>query len=191
MGKCKAHKQVSEFSLEGRFLSFVMEDGYKLKHIQVLTSSGEQVVKLSKEARASVVAQGLHLKPGDWIRVEGERKAEDDLEKLKAYRISAATILQEIPGEAPATSATPTKKSTVLVCQKCAKRGGSSVCKALEETLDDRGLTESVSIKMTGCMKDCKAGPHLVFMPGKTRYSEVRPKDVTEIVDRHFPIAVP
>ena len=62
-----------------------------------------------------------------------------------------------------------------MVCQKsdCMKRGGKAVCQALEAALSDRGLEDQVTIKGTGCMKNCKAGPNLV-MPDKTRYSRIQ-----------------
>jgi (2Fe-2S) ferredoxin len=50
--------------------------------------------------------------------------------------------------------------------------------------LSDRDLTQ-VTIKGTGCMKQCKAGPNIV-MPDKTRYSRIRPQDIPNLVDKHF-----
>src|SRR6476469_331282 len=99
MGKSK-YDQLSEFALEGRFLSFEMEDGYKFKRIRVATPEGEVGIKLSKESRASVVAsfiaEGKVLNPGDWIRVTGEKKLDSKTGfcKLKAYAIYPA-----VPGE--------------------------------------------------------------------------------------------
>ncbi|MBD2095482.1 (2Fe-2S) ferredoxin domain-containing protein [Trichocoleus sp. FACHB-591] len=186
--------QVLEFSLEGRFLGFEMEDGYKFKRIRVATPEGEVCIKLSKESRASVVAsfiaEGKVLNLGDWIRVTGEKKLDSKtgFAKLKAYAIYPA-----VPGEAaPAApqKATPAPgKTTILVCQKsdCMKRGARAVCQALESELGDRGLTNQVTIKGTGCMKHCKAGPTMVVMPDKTRYTRIHPETVSTILDEHFP----
>lgn len=192
MGKSKYGQ--SEFSLEGRFLGFEMEDGYKFKRIRVATPEGEVCIKLSKESRASVVAsfiaEGKVLTQGDWIRITGEQKLDTKtgLPKLKAYAIYPA-----VPGEAaPVASpkaATASGKATILVCQKsdCMKRGGRALCQMLESELSDRGLTEQVTIKGTGCMKHCKAGPNMVIMPDKTRYSRIHPETVSAILDEHFP----
>ncbi|MCV3212277.1 (2Fe-2S) ferredoxin domain-containing protein [Plectonema radiosum NIES-515] len=78
-------------------------------------------------------------------------------------------------------------KATILVCQKsdCMKRGGTGVCRALESALSDRSLSNEVTIKGTGCMKNCKAGPNLV-MPDKTRYSRIQEKQVPALLDKHF-----
>lgn len=186
------HSQVSDFSLEGRFLGFVIEDGYKLKSIKLGTADGEQSLKLSKDLRARLK---WNLTPGDWFEVVGERKL--DLKtgnvKLKVYRIipiapkhlETAKPVTEVAHKAIA----PNKpKTTILMCQKsdCMKRGGKAVCQAMAENLRDRGLDDQVTVKGTGCMKQCKSGPHLV-MPDKTRYSRIDAKDVPAIIDKHFP----
>ncbi|MEB3338285.1 MAG: (2Fe-2S) ferredoxin domain-containing protein [Leptolyngbyaceae bacterium] len=185
MGKSK-QEQISEFSLEGRFLSFVVEDGYKIKRLRLATATGEYAVKLSKESRASV---GHTLKPGDWIQVTGEQKLDLTTGNLK---LKAARIQQTAPKLSVAAPVNPraiAPKSSVLVCQKsdCLKRGGKAVCHALQSALSDRGLADQVEIKGTGCLKQCKAGPNIVFMPNKTRYSRVNAQDIPVLVDEHFP----
>jgi (2Fe-2S) ferredoxin len=180
------HKQTSTFALEGRFLGFEIEDGYKIKRIQLATAEGEVTIKLSKESRASV--RGV-LTSGDWLTVSGEKtlKTETGEIKYKAYLIQQAS-----PGLQSSTPQIDTKpkskpKATILMCQKsdCMKRGGAAVCQTLQQELSDRELTNQVSIKGTGCMKQCKAGPNMV-MPDKTRYSKIAAADVPKIVDRHF-----
>lgn len=71
MSKFKS-KQISEFSLEGRFLGFVFEDGYKLKYLRMATSEGECCIKLCKQLRADFE---LRLIPGDWLQVVGEKSS--------------------------------------------------------------------------------------------------------------------
>ena len=192
MGK---HAQVSEFSIEGRFLGFVIEDGYKLKRLRLGTAEGEQSIKLSKELRARL---RWDLTPGDWFQVLGESKV--DLKtgevKLKADRMVRIVPKQAETETPPAkevarssnVSPPPKTKASILVCQKsdCMKRGGTGVCKALEEGLRDRGLSGNVTIKGTGCMKHCKAGPNIV-MPDKTRYSRIDAEDIPAIIEKHFP----
>ncbi len=67
------------------------------------------------------------------------------------------------------------------------KRGGKAVCKALEAELDNRNLTGQVTIRGTGCMKHCKAGPNLVVMPDKTCYSRISADEIPALLDKHFP----
>ncbi|MBE9054669.1 (2Fe-2S) ferredoxin domain-containing protein [Sphaerospermopsis sp. LEGE 08334] len=188
--------EVSEFCLEGRFLDFVIKDGYKLKGLLLATSEGECYVKLAKHLR---VAFDLRLPRGTWLQVVGTKKYDAKKEEvtLKAERVMAGRSEVEIIAPnlnmervslAPETSKPKTaKKQTILMCQKsdCMKRGGKALCQVLESELSDRGLQDTVNIKGTGCMKNCKAGPNLV-MPDKTRYTKVQPSQVAILVDKHF-----
>jgi (2Fe-2S) ferredoxin len=200
----KHHKQVSAFNLEGNFSGFEIEDGYKIKRLRLETAEGEFTIKLTKEARVSI---GRLLAVGDRLHVFGKQTM--DLEtgevKLKAYLvlpIRPTVAATPIPLFAPAgltfpaqpkSPATPpttkTNRATILVCQKsdCMKRGGRAVCAALEQGLRDRNLTGQVTIKGTGCMKECKMGPNLVVMPGKVRYSRIDAREVSTLLNRHFP----
>jgi (2Fe-2S) ferredoxin len=92
--------------------------------------------------------------------------------------------------EAPCSSANPSPahsrkgKPTILVCQKC-KQGGRTLVAALESALSDRNLSDQVTVRSTGCMKQCKAGSNLV-MPDKTRYSRISCREIPALVDKHF-----
>ncbi|WP_392530249.1 (2Fe-2S) ferredoxin domain-containing protein [Nostoc sp. C117] len=188
--------EVSEFCLEGRFIDFVIKDGYKLKGLLLGTHEGECYVKLAKHLRA---AFDLRLQPGTWLQVVGykEYDIKKDKATLKAERVMAARLeigkVQTItaPPETPSidrANIKPAKtKATILVCQKsdCMKRGGKGVCQALEAALSDRGLEDQVTIKGTGCMKNCKAGPNLV-MPDKTRHSRIQAAQIPALMNEHF-----
>lgn len=185
MGKSYT-KYGSSFSLEGRFLGFELEDGYKLKYMVLATSEGECSIKLAKHLRSSFE---LRLIPGDWLQVVGEKKLDSKTGKLKlkAERVVPATVSHD-QTDVPALAKPAKTKTSILVCQKsdCMKRGGKAVCQALEAALGDRGLEGQVTIKGTGCLKQCKAGPNLVVMPDKTRYSRIQADQVPELIDKHF-----
>jgi NADH:ubiquinone oxidoreductase subunit E len=177
---------VTEFCFEGRFLDFVIKDGYKLKGLLLGTSEGECYIKLAKHLRS---AFDLRLPQGTWLQVVGTKQynAKKDQVTLVAERVMAAsadmgTVAAQIP-----VKTKPAKTQTILVCQKsdCMKRGGKTLCQALESELITNGLEKSVTIKGTGCMKNCKAGPNLV-MPDKTRYSKIKAEQVPALIDRHF-----
>lgn len=191
--------EISEFCLEGRFLSFVIKDTYKLKGLMLSTSEGERYIKLAKHLRATFNWQ---LQPGTWLQVVGEKKCDRKTGevKLKAERVMAASFeqtvkerqaVQEIPLHNSPSDSNETQlkrgKTAILICQKsdCMKRGGKEVCRALHSALGDRDLDSQVSIKETGCMKNCKAGPNLV-MPDKTRYSRIQAEQVPTLIDKHF-----
>lgn len=187
----KKDQRSTAFSFEGRFLGFVVEGGYKLKQLRLMTATGERCVKLSKEARASV---GGVLLPGDWIQVDGEQTSntKTDVAKLKAYRVSRTSPRSPDALPSQTAIAKPKTSATILVCQKsdCMKRGGKAVCHALQAALDDRGLTEQVQVKGTGCMKQCKAGPNLI-MPDKTRHTRVLAAEIPTLIDDHVPHVPP
>ena len=188
--------QISEFCLEGRLIDFVIKDGYKVKGLLLGTSEGECYIKLAKHLR---MAFDLRLAPGTWLQVIGYKKHDIKKDKLtlKAERVMAAsadmgrvatiTPVEEQPAMKTAKAKSAKNKDTILVCQKsdCMKRGGKAVCQALEAALSDRGLEGQVTIKGTGCMKNCKAGPNLV-MPEKNRYSRIKAAQIPELMDKHF-----
>ena len=208
-------KQVSEFSLEGEILSLIIEDGYKLKYLRICSDHGiEFLVKLCKELReslSSVLTPGLRVQ----VAGEKQLNSKNGKLKLKAYSLKlsgsnngasqplelanapvafvtspGAIDNKSIPsGTASKTAVTSTKtKAKILVCQKsdCQKRGGAAVCKALENALNARGLEGQVTVQGTGCLKQCKAGPNIVLMPDKTRYSRIKPTEIPGIIDKHF-----
>ena len=192
------------FQIEGRFLAFVTKDGYKVKGLRLATSAGELYIKLSKEARAACTTLP---QPGHWLQVTGEQTVDykDGTVKFKAHRLigvpvpQSASMVSEVPTvsmpsaqmAAPiARDATPAHRKAgqtgcILVCQKsdCCKRGGKAVKAALEAELRDRHLDDQITVRGTGCMKQCKAGPALV-MPNKTRHTRVRPDDVAALLDQ-------
>jgi len=188
--------EITEFCLEGRFIDFVIKDGYKLKGLKLETSEGECYVKLAKHLR---IAFDWRLPKGTWLQVVGTKKYDGKKDELtlKAERVMAArsdlgrvstsTALQEAPVSNDVKAKPAKAKQTILVCQKsdCWKRGGKAVCQAFEAALSDRGLEDQVTIKGTGCMKNCKAGPNVV-MPDKTRYSRIQASQVSTLMDKHF-----
>lgn len=183
MSKCRS-KDVSAFTLEGRFLGFKFEDGSKLKYLRLATSNGEFCIKLCKELRSTFE---LRLLPGDWLQILGEKKLDRKTGKvkLKAEQVTPATASNEQINVSVKDKRAKTTAS-ILVCQKssCMKRGGTAVCHALETALSDRGL-DQVAIKGTGCLKQCKAGPNLV-MPDKTRYCRIQAAEIPAMIDKHF-----
>ncbi len=195
MGKSHC-KETSQFCLEGRFIDFVIKDGYKLKGLLLATSEGECYIKLAKHLRA---AFDLRLPAGTWLQVVGEKKFYKDTGevKFKAERVMAARGSVEITEEVPTLttpsekpkekSASRAKSSNILVCQKssCMKRGGKQLCQALAASISERGLEDQVTIKATGCMKQCKAGPNLI-MPDKTRYTKIQAEQVSTLMEKHF-----
>ena len=180
------NSEVTEFCLEGRFLDFVIKDGYKLKGLLLGTSEGECYIKLAKHLRS---AFDLRLPQGTWLQVVGTKQynAKKDQLTLVAEQVMAANSNTGIVVEQSLAKTKKSKVQTILICQKsdCMQRGSKALCQALEFELENNGLENSVAIKGTGCMKNCKAGPNLV-MPDKTRYSKIKAEQVPVLINKHF-----
>ncbi len=175
-------KKVASFSIEGRFLGFEAEEN-RPKKLIVATSQGECTIKLAKSLRYNFQ---LRLIPGDWLQISGEKQFDSKTckLKLKADQIIPSTVNKEAILPAPVDKG----KASILVCQKssCMKRGGKEACQAMQTALKIRGLSEQVTIKGTGCLKDCKAGPNIVMMPDKKRYTKVQATQIPALIDKHF-----
>jgi (2Fe-2S) ferredoxin len=85
-------------------------------------------------------------------------------------------------------AASKPKKQRILICQKsnCWRQGGNRIFDTIQSTLRDRGLTETVEVQLTGCLKECKYAPNVVMMPDKIRYRNVQPKSIELMVEKHF-----
>lgn len=175
---------ISSFTIQGRLLCLYGKRSKKPKGLKIKTSRGKYHVCLSKALRK----QGCpHLIVGEWVWVTGHLKSKKKRCILEATEVRAiapevspSNSFQSAPPSADETQ--PTSK--VLICQKssCVKRGAKNVEKAVETVICDRGLTEDITIKPTGCMGHCKKGPNVVVMPGKQRYQKVKPSDAPKLI---------
>jgi (2Fe-2S) ferredoxin len=174
--------QESDFRVEGQFLGFIVEDCHKLKSLKLSTAQGLYRIKLSKVLRRSLQAKDFQL--NDKIIVTGTSKLDVKTGKLKLKADVVVPQGQESHTLIPNQKA----KAKILICQEssCGKRGAKQVVEALKKTLHDRDLSKHVQVVKTGCMKHCKAGPHLMFMPSSSHYSQINPIEASTIVDKHF-----
>lgn len=189
MGK---HTKKSDFTLSGRFLAYILSKGCNVKGIRLATSQGEQYIKLAKSLRP--VCADI-LQPGTWIQVQGYQKVNIKTGKIK---LKAKTIVPALPGSSSDTSntlvqlfpepASNTQKGKIRICQKssCRKRGSQQVFTALNSALQASGKDKEIQLQPMGCIGKCKAGPNLVVLPDKARYTKVKPKNITNILQQHF-----
>lgn len=187
MGKSRTKAQVTSFQLEGQFVQFLGKGGKKPKLMWVNTETGQRYIRLTKLLRDSLPKL---LKPGDQINVFGKQKYKPKTGelKLKAKTVELKTQRTVKDDEKNSQPSVQQTLATVMLCQRssCRQRGAAQVHAAMDNTLRDRELKDYVIIKNTGCMKQCKKGPCMVFMPDKARYNKVAPKDVPMLVDKHF-----
>jgi (2Fe-2S) ferredoxin len=191
------------FAVQGQLLYCCVHPSGRVKAIQVEDSQGLQVVKLSKRVDWAPL---LNLAPGDWVQVVGEQQVKANPLRIKRKAIAVIPVPTEdlpcqgpieqgngrrpivghracqlnCPGELPL----PTAPIKIGVCHKssCCKRGANSVWKALEDSLRRQGLEDQVTLQRTKCLGKCNAGPAVLIMPSKTRYTQVNPKQVEALV---------
>ncbi len=181
----KRNSEISPFTLTGQLLDFIVKDGYKIKGLRLAIAEREYWVKIPKSLRSNL---DPNLKPGCWLTVTGYR----EIKNLK-IKLEAETLRLVNPSEVscPVVTTENTKEKnqgSILICQKagCWKQGGEELYQALAESLQAYGLEDKVKIKTTGCLKQCKQAPNLVFMPAKTRYGQLAPHTVVQLVEKHF-----
>lgn len=176
-----------EFSLVGQLKGFILKDGYKLKYLRLQVENIEYWIKVKKEHRP----QFEHLNPeGIELKVRGEINI---CHKTRKMTLNAEEI-DIISPENLANNPTPYKKAhkaSILICQKstCWKRGGAAIYRELTETLSKYGLDDQVKIKTTGCLKKCKQGPNLVFMPDRAHYSGVSCEEVSQLLAQRITLS--
>ena len=82
------------------------------------------------------------------------------------------------------TKKADTARTGIYICggTGCRALGAQNVINALHEELVKQGLTDKVSVTVTGCRGFCEQGPLLVIEPAGILYHTIKPEDVPEIV---------
>jgi len=180
----KLAKQRIPFEAEGYFLGFLPDKDGQLKYLRWQVGSEVFAGKIPKPLRSELYRS---LKPGDRVQIAGEREVNllKGREKWVLYRVV------RIPAISPPKAAPESKEKrqgVVLVCQKsdCCRRGALEVMQALQTYL---AVYEGIRVQGVGCLKNCKRGPNVVFLPDKARYSGVSSQEIPALLERHFPLA--
>lgn len=199
----KTSSTIANFKLIGK-LSKISDQQKKIKYLKLTTAAGKYWIKIPRQLRKQLPSLSL----GCELEVEGKIKQDRKTGKTKYKAQMVVIIAPETLNTQIATKLKGNKsgsplpvlndkskpqaqaksKSKVLICHKsnCWKKGGQEVCAAIESILKDHNLTKEISIKQTGCLKQCKKAPALIMMPDKARYQNVRPKQVEKIVEKHL-----
>ena len=76
----------------------------------------------------------------------------------------------------------------IIVCDgtACINSGARKLTTVLRQYLDKHGLTEQVTIGLSGCLGMCDKGPIMVVNPGYTIYGGLTEADIPEIVEEHL-----
>jgi len=79
----------------------------------------------------------------------------------------------------------PDQKVVRVCCTTACRAGGAlHVVEALRKGLGDRGLSDKIQIKKTGCRGFCENGPVVAVEPEQLFYNKVKPRDVPDIIDK-------
>ena len=101
-------------------------------------------------------------------------------------RIESREQFEALRAEARARDAG--RRQQVLVCcgTGCLASGAKKVAEAFRSEIAARGLDAEVGcfVKTTGCHGFCERGPLVALQPSGVLYTKVRPKRVSEIVEK-------
>lgn len=198
-----------QFGWVGQFLSFAPGEKSPCQYLlmSVLATETESVsepveysAKIGKALRRMMLG---YLKPQDWIRVVGKAKidaetGENQWKAREIVKISKGQAIeyarkrpQRIEQTMPDYQQQPAK---ILMCQKagCRQRGAQSVERAIAQAINKHHCAQQIEVVPTGCMNQCKTGPHIVVIPSKqqktktksTRYAQVKPQSVAHIIKK-------
>jgi (2Fe-2S) ferredoxin len=189
---------VSEFSLVGELLELFSNERQEIEAIDVAAGDRRWHIKLSKKLQLTL---DMSFRSGNLLEIRGTSRKNPKTGRmtLKAKYLQKTTIdgllvkptFTDIALETSKIKENTVKeieKTSILVCSKskCWKRGGKDICQLLKENVRDRGWQEKVTIETTSCLKQCKYAPNLIMMPDKTCYSEVSPKEIPLLLERHL-----
>ncbi|MBN1794524.1 MAG: NADH-quinone oxidoreductase subunit NuoF [Candidatus Omnitrophica bacterium] len=79
-------------------------------------------------------------------------------------------------------------KYIVTLCDgpTCMHQRSKTLKAVIEEELKKRGLYETTSLVLSGCLGMCNKSPIVIVNPGYTIYGGVSPEDIPEIVEEHL-----
>lgn len=80
-------------------------------------------------------------------------------------------------------------KKHVFVCvtgKTCEEQHSKDVLHALKDEIKELGLKKQIRINQAGCLGQCGKGPMVVVYPDNVWYGKVKPKDCSEIIEKHL-----
>ena len=80
------------------------------------------------------------------------------------------------------------ERRQILVCggTGCQASASPKILEKFKEILIEKGLSNHVDVSFTGCFGFCEKGPVVKIFPDDVLYTEVKPEDAQEIVERHL-----
>ena len=80
------------------------------------------------------------------------------------------------------------EKRQILVCggTGCQASASPKILEKFKEILIEKNLSNHVDVAFTGCFGFCEKGPVVKIFPDDVLYTQVKPEDAKEIVERHL-----
>jgi NADH:ubiquinone oxidoreductase subunit F (NADH-binding)/(2Fe-2S) ferredoxin/NAD-dependent dihydropyrimidine dehydrogenase PreA subunit len=78
------------------------------------------------------------------------------------------------------------KETWLAVCAGtgCRAYGAETLAESLENEIEQRGLSDKIGVRRTGCHGFCERGPLVVVQPSDVCYLGVQPKNIPAILDK-------
>jgi len=79
-------------------------------------------------------------------------------------------------------------KKHIMVCggSGCKATEGDTIVEKFKQELSSKNLTEKVQVVISGCFGLCAQGPIVKILPDDTIYAQVKPQDVSTIIQEHI-----
>ncbi len=98
--------------------------------------------------------------------------------------IESAADLEELQNRAEKEYESHDKLISMCGGTGCRGGGCQDVIEELKTRLEDKGMTDEVGLKVTGCQGFCEMGPLMVIRPEGNFYCNIEPEDVEEILEK-------
>jgi Thioredoxin-like [2Fe-2S] ferredoxin len=136
--------RLDKFKYSGQFAGF-FSDIFGNPRLVLQTQAEELFLGITKPLQTRLSSK---LVPGEQIVVTGEITPGARVSKL----VSDAWIAGK-----------PALQHCIRVCakKKCWRNGGEAIWRAVNESVRDYGLDDSISLETVDCLDNCKRGPNL------------------------------
>ncbi|NEQ97519.1 MAG: (2Fe-2S) ferredoxin domain-containing protein [Cyanothece sp. SIO2G6] len=193
--------------LQGQYIDSEQSSKGQLKWIQLQHEHGKEWIKLPKTISYSLLGRlqsGMVLKV--WVRPHKDyikalmiipvaqavqrHAGQSAIAQPAAPKIGNPPILGDrtptSPPLSPSSAQPAPQVYTITVCTKgkCGKQGSGYLLRAFEAAIRERGLGDRITVRSSGCCKNCKHSPTVRIFPGALQYSGVRTSDIPRILDR-------
>jgi (2Fe-2S) ferredoxin len=80
------------------------------------------------------------------------------------------------------------KDRTILICRgkHCVNKGSEDICNTLETVLEEKNLTNKITVEYGGCHHLHIFGPIMIIKPDNILYVKLESRDINEIINQHI-----